>query len=106
SAESLLRRLRDELDQPRRVLDERVRMERTALTEQVRLPEDRVRALDRALAEREGLPPAARALAEQGERIALSLLEVEPGMERAVAAALRQEASALVADEAHAGCAL
>ncbi|HLX20046.1 MAG TPA: AAA family ATPase [Gaiellaceae bacterium] len=106
SAESLLRRLRDELDQPRRVLDERVRMERTALTEQVRLHEDRVRALDRALAEREGLPPAARALAEQGERIALSLLEVEPGMERAVAAALRQQASALVADDAHAGFAL
>ncbi|MBV8064789.1 MAG: AAA family ATPase [Actinobacteria bacterium] len=106
SAESLLRRLRDELDQPRRVLDERVRMERAALTEQVRLHEERVRALDRALAEREGLPPAARALAEQGERIALSLLDVEPGMERAVAAALRQQASALVADDAHAAFAL
>ncbi len=106
SAESLLRRSRDELDQPRRVLDERVRMERAALGEQVRLHEERLRALDRALAEREGLPPAARALAEEGERIALSLLDVEPGMEHAVAAALRQRASALVADDVHAGFAL
>jgi len=106
SAESLLRRLRDELEQPRRVLDERVRMERAAVAENVALHEERLRALDRALAEREGLPPAARALAEQGERIALSLLDVEPGMEHAVAAALRQQASALVADDAHAAFAL
>ena len=79
SAEARLRALRDELERPRRVLDERVRAERTALAEQVRLLEERLRALDRALAEREGLPPAARALAEEGERIALSLLEVEAG---------------------------
>ena len=44
--------------------------------------------LEQSLAEREGLPPAARALAEQGERLLLSLLDVEPGDERAVAAAL------------------
>ena len=75
-----VRRLREELEQPRRVLDERVRMERAALGEQVSLHEERLRALDRALAEREGLPPAARALAEEGERIALSLLDVEAGM--------------------------
>ncbi|HKT43826.1 MAG TPA: AAA family ATPase [Gaiellaceae bacterium] len=106
SAESLVRRLRDELEQPRRVLDERVRLERAALAEQVALHEERLRALDRALAEREGLPPAARALAEQGERIALSLLDVEPGMEHAVAAALRHRASALVADDVHAAFAL
>jgi chromosome segregation protein len=106
SAESLVRRLRDELEQPRRVLDERVRMERAAVAEQVALHEERLRALDHALAEREGLPPAARALAEQGERIALSLLEVEPGMEHAVAASLRQQASALVADDVHAAFAL
>ena len=106
SAESLLRRLRNELDQPRRVLDERVRAERAALTEQVRLLEERLRALDRALAEREGLPPAARALAEQGERIALSLLDVEAGRERAVAAALGPRASALVAADAASGFAL
>ncbi len=106
SAESLVRRLQDELEQPRRVLDERVRMERAALAEQVALHEERLRALDRALAEREGLPPAARALAEEGERIALSLLEVEPGMEHAVAAAMRQRASAVVADDVHAAFAL
>jgi chromosome segregation protein len=59
-----------------------------------------VRALDRTLAEREGLPPAARALAEDGERIAFSLLEVEPGRERAVTAALGRSASAVVRDDA------
>jgi len=106
SAETLLRRLRDELEQPRRVLDERVRLERAALAEQIALHEERLRALDRALSEREGLPPAARALAEQGERIALSLLDVEPGMEHAVAAALRQRASAVVADDVHSAFAL
>jgi chromosome segregation protein len=98
--------LRSAAEQPRRVLDERVRSEREALAEQVGLLEERVRALDRTLAEREGLPPAARALAEEGERIALSLLDVEPGMERAVVAALRQRASALVADDAEAAFAL
>src|SRR5438132_2800061 len=58
SAEGLLARLRDELEQPRRVLDRRVRAERDALAEQVRLLEERLAALDRSLAEREGLPPA------------------------------------------------
>jgi chromosome segregation protein len=106
SASSRLARLRAAVDQPRRVLDERVRSERDALAEQARLLEERLRALDRALAEREGLPPAARALAEEGERIALSLLDVEPGRERAVVAALRQRASALVADDAEAALAL
>ncbi len=106
SADGLLRRLRDELERPRRVLDERVRAERTALAEQARLLEERLRALDRALAEREGLPPAARALAEEGETIALSLLDVEAGRERAVAAALGPRASALVAEDATSGFAL
>ncbi|MDP9284336.1 MAG: AAA family ATPase, partial [Actinomycetota bacterium] len=106
AAEGLLARLRAELEQPRRVLDERVRAEREALAEQVRLLEERLTALERSLAEREGLPPAARALAEQGERLALSLLDVDPGMERAVAAALRQRASALVAEDVRAGFAL
>jgi chromosome segregation protein len=99
AADALLGRLRADLERPRRVLDERVRAEREALGEQVRLLEERLTALERSLAEREGLPPAARALAEQGERLALSLLNVEPGMERAVAAALRHRASALVADD-------
>jgi len=106
SAEARLTRLRAAAEQPRRVLDDRVRSEREALGEQARLLEERLRALDRALAEGEGLPPAARALAEEGERIAFSLLEVEPGMERAVVASLRQRASALVADDAHAAFAL
>jgi chromosome segregation protein len=106
TAEGLLARLRAELEQPRRVLDERVRAERDVLAERVRLVEERLRALERSLAEREGLPPAARALAEQGQRLALSLLDVEPGMERAVAAALRQRASALVADDVRSAFAL
>ena len=99
TADGVLSRLRAELEQPRRVLDERVRAEREALAERVRLLEERLRALERSLAEREGLPPAARALAEQGQRLALSMLDVEPGMERAVAAPCGQRASALVADD-------
>src|SRR5207248_2814086 len=59
SAQSLVARLRSELEQPRRILDERVRAERLALADQVRLLEERLLALDRSLAEREGLPPAA-----------------------------------------------
>jgi chromosome segregation protein len=100
SAEARVARLRDELVRPRRVLDDHVRAERAALADEIRLLEERLRTLDRALAEREGLPPAARALAEDGERIAFSLLEVEPGCERAVAAALGRSASAVVRDDA------
>ncbi len=100
SAEARVARLRDELARPRRVLDNSVRAERAALADEIRLLEERLRTLDRALAEREGLPPAARALAEDGERIAFSLLEVEPGRERAVAAALGRAASAVVRDDA------
>jgi len=100
SVEARVARLRDELARPRRVLDDSVRAERAALGDEIRLLEERLRALDRALAEREGLPPAARALAEDGERIAFSLLEVEPGSERAVAAALGRSASAVVRDDA------
>ena len=106
SAEARVLGLHDELARPRRVLDERVRAERAALTDEIRLLEERLRTLDRALAEREGLPPAARALAEDGERIALSLLEVEPGRERAVAAALGRSASAVVRDDAAGALAL
>ena len=106
SAEARVARLRDELARPRRVLDDSVRAERAALTDEIRLLEERLRTLDRALAEREGLPPAARALAEDGERIAFSLLEVEPGRERAVAAALGRSASAVVRDDAAGALAL
>ena len=106
SAESLLERLRAELSQPRRVLDSRVRAEREALKEQARVASERLQTLERALAEREGLPPAARALAEQGQRLALSLLDVAPGRERAVAAALGHRAPALMAADARAALAL
>jgi chromosome segregation protein len=106
SVEARLRGLRHELERPRRVLDERVRAERAALSEEMRLLAERLRALDRGLAEREGLPPAARALAEEGERIALSFLDVEAGRERAVVAALGPRASALVADDVGSGFAL
>jgi chromosome segregation protein len=106
SAVALLEGLRAEVSRPRRVLDSRVRAEREALQEQARLSRERLQALERVLAEREGLPPAARALAEEGERLALSLLTVEPGQERAVAAALGHRAAALVAEDARAALAL
>jgi chromosome segregation protein len=64
------------------------------------LVQTRVAALGRALAEREGLPPAARLLAEAGERLALAGLDVDPGYERAVAAALAGRAAALLAADA------
>ena len=80
--------------------------ERAGLAERAALVRERARALEQALAEQEGLPPAARALAEQGSRLALASLEVEPGMERAVAAALRSRASAVLADDPVVGLAL
>ena len=106
SAETLLERLRADVDRPRRVLDERVRAERDAAAERARLARERLTALERSLAEREGLPPAARALAEEGERLALSLVDVDPGRERAVAAALGRSAPALVAPDVRAAMAL
>ncbi len=80
--------------------------ERAALAEGVQLVRERRRALEQALAEQEGLPPAARALAEGGARLALSELEIAAGSERAVAAALRARASAVLADDPEAGLAL
>jgi chromosome segregation protein len=106
SAQAALDRLRADVERPRRVLDERVRAARAALADRARLARERLGALERSLAEREGLPPAARALAEQGARLALSLLDVPPGDERAVAAALGRSAAALVADDARAAFAL
>ena len=80
--------------------------ERTDLAERAALVRERIRALEQALAEQEGLPPAARALAEDGARLALATLDVEPGAERAVAAALRTRASAVIADDPVVGLAL
>jgi chromosome segregation protein len=73
--------------------------ERDDLTERAHLARERLAALEQALVEREGIPPAARALAEEGERLALQLLEVAPGHERAIAASLRHRASAALADD-------
>jgi len=67
-------------------------------------PVERARSqLRLSLAEREGIPPAARALSEEGRELALGLLRVEPGYERAVAAALLSRASALTAASAEQG---
>jgi chromosome segregation protein len=79
---------------------------RDDVAERAALARDRLDALERSLAEREGIPPAARAFADEGATLALSLLEVEPGKERAVAAALAWRASAVVADDPAAGLAL
>jgi chromosome segregation protein len=106
SVQGLAERLRAELAEPKRRLDERFRAEREALADHARMERERLAQLERSLAEREGLPPAARALAEEGQRLALSLLDVQPGRERAVAAALRQRASALVAADLHSAFAL
>ncbi len=67
------------------------------------LARERVATVELALSEREGLPPAARALAEQGEELALQRVEIEAGRERAVAAALGHLASAVLAADAERG---
>ena len=79
---------------------------RDDLTERAAIAKERLAALERSLAEREGIPPAARMLADEGAELALSLLDVAPGSERAVAAALGRGASAVVAEDAAAGLTL
>ena len=98
AAEALLENLRTEAVIPRRSND--------AALERARLARERLAALDQSLTEREGLPPAARALAEEGETLAIGLVEVEAGYERAVAAALAWRAAALVAPDAETGLSL
>jgi chromosome segregation protein len=71
---------------------------RESLDGAARLAGERLAALDRSLAEREGLPPSARVLADAGHSLALALLDVDPGYEKAVAAALFGRASAVLAD--------
>ena len=80
--------------------------ERDDVAERSRSAHERLQALERALAEREGIPPAASALAAAGETLALSALSVEPGAERAVAAALAWRASAVLTRDARHGLAL
>jgi chromosome segregation protein len=92
SAAALLASIRDAAAKPRLAVD---------LSRQRRLDEarERLRALERMLAEREGVPPAARALAEEGHPLVLSDLDVPPGDERAVAAALRGRGAAVIAGD-------
>ncbi len=115
SAQRLLSELQSELADARRapagpspadlgrLADDADAAARTAVREQedlearVRLARERLLALEQSLAEREGLPPAARALAEEGEQLALQLLEVEAGAERSTAAALGHRSSAVLA---------
>jgi chromosome segregation protein len=104
AALELAERLRAEARAPRLPLSRSAEQE--ALREKARLARERLGALEHSLAEREGLPPAARALAEEGERLALSLLEVEAGYERAVAAALAGRAAAVMASDPQAALAL
>jgi chromosome segregation protein len=118
SAQRLLGELRNELAEARRrpsgpspaelgaAADDADAAARTAVREhedlqaRLALARERLTALEQSLAEREGLPPAARALAEEGEQLALQALEVEPGRERAVAASLGHRASAVLASDA------
>ena len=79
---------------------------RDDLTERAAIAKERLAALERSLAEREGIAPAARMLADEGAELALSLLDVAPGSERAVAAALGRGASAVIAADAAAGLTL
>ncbi len=79
---------------------------RDDLAERAAIAKDRLAALERSLAEREGIPPAARLFADEGASLALSLLDVEAGSERAVAAALSWRASAVMAADPAAGLAL
>jgi chromosome segregation protein len=120
SAQALLAGLRAELEEAERLRDvdvarlEREAEEASAAARAAQVEHERVAAaadgarerlaaLSRSLAEREGLPPAARALAEEGERLALAGLHIDSGAERAVAAALGWRAAAVVADDpAHA----
>jgi chromosome segregation protein len=98
AAEALLARLEAWAAEPVHAAAVR---ERDDLADRLRLARERLAALELALAEREGLPPAARALAEQGERLALTLLDVQPGRERAIAAALGHRGAAVLADDPH-----
>jgi chromosome segregation ATPase len=99
SAAALLDSLRDAAATPRLAID----LRRERLREEAR---ERLRALERMLAEREGVPPAARALAEDGHPLVLSGLDVAPGDERAVAAALRGRGAAVIAPDERSALAL
>jgi chromosome segregation ATPase len=92
SAAALIESLREAAAKPRLPID----LRRQRLRDEAR---ERLRALERMLAEREGVPPAARALGEAGHPLVLSKLDVPPGDERAVAAALRGRGAAVIAPD-------
>jgi chromosome segregation ATPase len=92
SAAALIESLREAAAKPRLPID----LRRQRLRDEAR---ERLRALERMLAEREGVPPAARALGEAGHPLVLSKLDVPPGDERAVAAVLRGRGAAVIAPD-------
>jgi chromosome segregation ATPase len=99
SAGTLVESLKEAAAKPRLPVD----LSRQRLRDEAR---ERLRALERMLAEREGVPPAARAFAEAGHPLVLSALEVPPGDERAVAAALRGRGAAVIAPDERTALAL
>ncbi|HEX2287941.1 MAG TPA: AAA family ATPase [Gaiellaceae bacterium] len=99
SAATLVESLRQAAATPRLPID----LRRQRLRDEAR---ERLRALERMLAEREGVPPAARALGEAGHPLVLSKLDVPPGDERAVAAALRGRGAAVIAPDEETALAL
>ncbi len=94
-----LGRAADEADEAARA----AARERDDLQARTQLARERLVGLEQALAEREGLTPAARALAEEGEQLVFSQIDVPAGSERAVAAALGYRAAALMAPDAASG---
>jgi chromosome segregation protein len=100
TAAALLESLRDAATKPRLPTGPTpAELRRQKLREEAALARERLGALERALAEREGVPPAARAFAEAGHALVLSELDVPAGDERAVAAALRGSGAAVVAPD-------
>jgi chromosome segregation ATPase len=99
SAVALVDSLKDAAAKPRLPLD----LKRQRLRDEAR---ERLGALERMLAEREGVPPAARALAEAGHPLVLDELEVPPGDERAIAAVLRGRGAAVIAQDQQTALAL
>ena len=100
SAGGLAESLRQAASRPRlRTGPTAADLRRTQLREEAGLARERLLALERTLAEREGVPPAARALAEAGHELLLSRLSVPAGDEKAAAAALRGRGAAILAPD-------
>jgi chromosome segregation protein len=100
SAVSLVESLRQAASRPRLPTGPTAAdLRRQKLREEAELARERLAALERTLAEREGVPPAARALAEAGHDLLLSRLDVPFGDERAFAAALRGRGAAILAPD-------